>query len=106
MSLFTGMTCSQKLAGFFGLSSYLLLHDKIQSYMPKDGEKSPNADTPVLMGHGDADPLVRYEWGRRTAEAMRELGFRVEFKTYKYVFISLLHSSEETIEASWKLADD
>ena len=82
MSLFTGMTCPQKLGGFFGLSSYLLLHDKIKSYMPKDG-KSPNTDTPVLMGHGDADPLVRYEWGQRTADVMRELGFRVEFKTYE-----------------------
>ena len=87
MSLFTGMTCPSKLGGFFGLSSYLLLHDKIKNYMPnQDGAKSPNAETPVLMGHGDADPLVKYEWGRRTADALKEMGFAVDFRTYKYVF--------------------
>ena len=97
MSLFTGITCPQKLGGFFGLSSYLLLHDKIKSFMPKNGEKSPNADTPVLMGHGDADPLVRYEWGQRTAEAMKELGFTVDFKTYRFV----LKSPSSTCVKRW-----
>lgn len=36
------------------------------------------------MGHGDKDPLVKYAWGWRTAEALRDLGYKVDFHTYKY----------------------
>jgi len=56
ISLFTGITCPNKLAGIFGLSSYLLLHNKIKDYVT---EESTNKDTPIFMGHGDADPLVK-----------------------------------------------
>lgn len=84
MSLFTGATTPNKLAGVFGLSSYLLMGDKIKELAAKEA-KGINSDTPFFMGHGDADPLVRYEWGVKTAEALKgELGHtKVEFKTYK-----------------------
>ena len=53
---------------------------------------NPNGNVPVFMGHGDADPLVRYAWGERTAEALRGMGRKVDFRTYKYVdlFFSFL----------------
>ena len=35
------------------------------------------------MGHGDADPLVRYDWGQQTASILRELGWKVDFRSYK-----------------------
>ena len=38
------------------------------------------------MGHGDQDPVVRYDWGARTAKVLGEMGYKVDFKTYKYVF--------------------
>jgi predicted esterase len=83
MSLFTGATTPHKLAGVFGLSSYLLLGDKIKELA--EGAKGINKETPILMGHGDADPLIKYEWGMKTAEALKtELGHtRVDFRTYK-----------------------
>ena len=87
MSLFTGITCPDKLAGIFGLSSYLLLHGKIKDYVPAD---SPNQQTPIFMGHGSADPLVKHEWGLKTAEALRDMGWGVDFRTYK----GLAHSAE------------
>lgn len=34
------------------------------------------------MGHGDADPVVKYEWGQRTAEKLKEWGWSVDFQTY------------------------
>ena len=80
ISLFTGVTSSEKLAGIFGLSSYLLLHDKIKDYVTTE---SSNKSTPVFMGHGDVDPLVRHDWGSETAKALRELGWTVDFRTYK-----------------------
>ena len=87
MSLFTGITCNEKLAGIFGLSSYMVLHDKIKDYVIDD---APNQHTPIFMGHGDVDAVVRYEWGQQTDSILRGLGFKVDFRTYK----SLAHSAD------------
>jgi len=79
MSIFSGLTCPQKLGGIFGLSCYLLLHNKIKEFIPKD---SVNKDTKIFMGHGDSDSLVRPEWGASTATILRDLGWNVELKMY------------------------
>jgi predicted esterase len=83
MSIFSGITAPSKLGGIFGLSCYLLLHDKVKELIP---EGSPNQETPIFMGHGDSDPLVRPDWGRMTAKVLRELGFGVVLKMYRLVF--------------------
>ncbi len=79
MSIFSGITASQKLGGIFGLSCYLLLPTKLGEFVPKD---NPNKETPIFMGHGDADPLIRPGWGQKTAEVLREKGWKVELKMY------------------------
>lgn len=84
MSLFSGITYPQKLGGIFGLSCYMLLRGKIRDMIPAE---NPNKDTPIFMGHGDADPIVRYEWGQQTAEGLKEWGYQVDFRTYAYVLI-------------------
>ncbi|KAK4940117.1 hypothetical protein LTR10_019746 [Elasticomyces elasticus] len=89
MSLFTGVTTPRKLGGVFGLSCYLVLADKIKE-LAKEASDA-NKDTPFFMGHGDADEVVKYRWGQRTAEMLKnELGHKVEFKTYK----GLPHSAD------------
>lgn len=82
MSLFTGLTTPHKLAGIFGLSCYLVLGNKIKSLAEEKG--NANKDSKWFMGHGDADPLVKYDWGVKTAEVLRkDLGVAdLEFKTY------------------------
>ncbi|EON66420.1 hypothetical protein W97_05517 [Coniosporium apollinis CBS 100218] len=85
MSLMAGLTCPHKLGGIFGLSSYLLLQGRIKDMVPA---QNPNKDTPIFMGHGDADQVVRYEWGKRTAEKLKEWGWTVDFRTYQYVLTS------------------
>ncbi|MCJ1259290.1 hypothetical protein MMC24_007126 [Lignoscripta atroalba] len=87
ISLFTGLTCPDKLAGFFGLSSYLLMHGKIKDYVPTE---NPNKETPIFMAHGDRDPTVKYEWGQRTAKVLSDWGWKVDFRTYK----GLVHSAD------------
>lgn len=82
MSLFSGLTCPTKLAGIFSLSGYLLMHGKIKGLIP---EENPNKDTPIFMAHGDKDQVVRYEWGQKTAQVLKDWGWNVDFKTYKYV---------------------
>ena len=82
MSLFTALTLPTKIGGFFCLSSYLLLADKIKEHAENEG-KGANLKTPIFMGHGDSDPLVLYNWGQRSSEAVRELGYQVDFRTYE-----------------------
>jgi predicted esterase len=79
MAIFSGITAPSKLGGIFGLSSYLLLHAKISQFVPQD---SPNKDTPIFMGHGDSDPLVRPDWGTMTAELLKKSGWNVDLKMY------------------------
>lgn len=80
MSLLSGVTCPTKLGGIFGLSCYLLMQKKLEDMIPAD---SPNQRTPIFIGHGDADPLVRVQWGQASADKLKSMGYDVEFKTYR-----------------------
>jgi predicted esterase len=90
MSLFTGLTTKHKLAGIFALSSYLVLGDKIKTLAEENGHV--NKDAKWFMGHGAADPLVKYDWGVKTAEVLKkELGVKdLDFQTY----YGLAHSAD------------
>jgi predicted esterase len=83
MSVFTGLTGDKKLGGVFGLSCYLLLSDRIKSFIPEQWE---NKNTPFFLAHGDEDDVVKYQYGSQSAEKLKELGLTdVEFNTYRYV---------------------
>lgn len=89
MSLFTGVTNTRKLGGVFGLSSYLLLSERLKEFCP-EGE-IPNQNTPFFLGHGAVDDVVKFEFGDLTQKRLKALGFDVEFHSYPYVFsLSLL----------------
>ncbi|KAI4134800.1 MAG: hypothetical protein LQ347_001230 [Umbilicaria vellea] len=87
ISIFSGLTCSSKLAGIFSLSGYLLMHGKVKGLIPAE---NPNKDTPIFMAHGDKDQTVRYEWGQKTAQVLQDWGWKVDFRTYK----GLQHSAD------------
>lgn len=81
MAVFTGTTSEEKLAGVFGLSCYLLLHDRIKNLIP---EGFPNKKTPFFLAHGEDDPVVKYEFGQRSSQALKDLGLEnVEFNSYE-----------------------
>ncbi|KAF7908698.1 uncharacterized protein EAF01_004453 [Botrytis porri] len=90
MSIFSGITCPTPLGGIFGMSCYLLLHNKLREILGPDG--GSNKQTKIWMGHGDADPLVKPAWGRKTAEVLRDEGYDVELKMYP----GLVHSADVT----------
>ncbi|PVI06012.1 acyl-protein thioesterase 1 [Periconia macrospinosa] len=87
MSLISGITYKSQLGGIFGLSCYLLLQKKIKDMIPDD---SPNQATPIFMGHGDADQVVAYKYGQKSAEELTKHGYKVDFRTYK----GLIHSAD------------
>ncbi|KAF9493964.1 Phospholipase/carboxylesterase [Pleurotus eryngii] len=71
MTLLTGLTTPTKLGGLVVLSGWLPLKEKIKSMI------SPHATSlPIFWGHGDADPLVKFEWGTVSRDFLStELGF-------------------------------
>jgi len=97
MSLYAGLTFPQKLGGIFGLSSYMLLQGKLKEKIAESG--GANDGTKVFMGHGDADQVVRYEWGKATAEKLKEWGHDVEFNTYEGLPHSALPEEIDDLEA-------
>lgn len=78
-----------KIAGVVALSGFCPIKNQIKDYMNED---TPNKETPVFQGHGEADPLINVDFGRQTADLYKGLGFgNYTFKTYGGV----AHSANE-----------
>lgn len=104
VSLFSGLTFTERLGGVFGLSCYQLLDSKFNILREETGNNKP----PVFMGHGQDDPLVRCDWGRQTAKGLRDRGFEVVFNEYPGLPHSAAPEEIDQLEA-WvaaRLADE
>ena len=77
VSLGTGMSLDEKLAGIIGLSTFLFPaeHTGLEA-------SDANRDTPVFMAHGEYDPVVPLQFGQSTHRQLQEQGMQVEWKTY------------------------
>lgn len=63
MSLLGGLTSERKLGGVVVLSAWLPLHAKFKAMMSGHAKSLP-----IFWGHGTADPLVRFEFAKRSIE--------------------------------------
>ncbi len=80
VALHAGLRHPQRLAGIMGLSTYLPLADRVA------GERhAANAGTPVLLAHGQMDPVLDIGLGRSARETLSALGHRVEWHEYPMV---------------------
>ncbi|KAF9575563.1 hypothetical protein EC968_002499 [Mortierella alpina] len=77
LALLTALTSELKFAGVIALSGYMPLHSKIMSMAANANKK-----TPIFFGHGDADQVVKYEYGQQTSEFLQTHGYNVQFHTY------------------------
>lgn len=68
------LRASVKLAGVVGLSCYLPLASAGSIVSPE------NKSTPLLMCHGTADPVVRYEFGKLSYDKLQAAGANVSFE--------------------------
>jgi phospholipase/carboxylesterase len=75
--LHTALRQTVALGGVLALSTYLPLADRA----PQEIQASSRA-TPVFMAHGRNDPVVPYRLGSDSRDALRELGFDVEWHEY------------------------
>ncbi|RVD87615.1 uncharacterized protein DFL_001836 [Arthrobotrys flagrans] len=77
MSLLTGLTSEMSLGGIVALSSYLPMRDQV-SLMITDA----NRKTPIFMGHGKEDPVVKHAWGTMSRDLL--LKQKCEVAWYEY----------------------
>ena len=77
VALQTGLRHPERLAGILALSTYLPLADRLAA------EASPaNRAVPILMCHGAQDPVIPLSAATRSRDALRALGYAVEWKEY------------------------
>jgi phospholipase/carboxylesterase len=77
VALQTGLRHPERLAGILALSTYLPLADKLAA------EASPaNRAVPILMCHGTQDPVIPLSGATRSRDALRGLGYAVDWKEY------------------------
>ncbi|KZS97848.1 Phospholipase/carboxylesterase [Sistotremastrum niveocremeum HHB9708] len=77
MSLLTGLTTERRLAGLVALSGYAPLRNKLKSMLSDHAKKLP-----IFMGHGTADPVVKFEIGQKSAQILTsEFGLKCASST-------------------------
>jgi phospholipase/carboxylesterase len=77
IALYTGLRHAQRLAGVIALSTYLVAADRLAAEA-----SAANRGLPIFMGHGTADPIVRYEWGEGSRRTLEAAGYPVEWHGY------------------------
>jgi phospholipase/carboxylesterase len=77
IALYTALRHPRRLAGILALSTYLPLADQLAA------EASPaNRELPVFMAHGRRDPVIPYEFGKRSADLLQEAGYPLAWHAY------------------------
>ena len=77
IALQAGVRHPRRLAGIMALSTYLTLPEQLES------EASPaNGDCPIFMAHGTHDPVVPYEGGQLSRQALEAQGYEIEWREY------------------------
>jgi phospholipase/carboxylesterase len=77
VSLLTGLRQREPLAGIVGMSGYLPLADRTAA------ERSEaSLRTPIFLAHGTQDEVVALDRGEASRDALRSLGYDIEWHEY------------------------
>ena len=71
----------ESLAGLMMLSTYLPLHSSLQAEVVDSGTAQPE-DLRIFMAHGTFDPMLPVQLGSGSRDAIRSLGYSVEWFEY------------------------
>ena len=77
MVLLTGLRHRERLAGIVGLSGYLPLAGRTAAE-----RTAANQDTPIFLAHGRFDPMIALPRAQSTRDALRALGYHVQWHEY------------------------
>jgi phospholipase/carboxylesterase len=77
VALHVALRHRERLAGVLALSTFLMLADSLER------EKSAaNADLPILLAHGSADPMVPLAYAQWSRDRLIEAGYAPDWRTY------------------------
>lgn len=65
--------------------------------LPSQGLESANANTPLLMVHGEKDEVTHIEFGEKTYKKLQKLGLNVKFVTKPNLSHSIYEEELEDI---------
>lgn len=77
VTLYTLFSLDYNLAGGVSFSGYLPLADGFKGRL-----KASTLNVPVLLCHGESDPVVPHKWGQLTYSKLNIEGASVSFKSY------------------------
>jgi len=77
MALMTGLRHKERMAGIVGMSGYLPLASSTVAE-----RTDANTLTPIFLAHGRQDNVVMLERGTASRDALRALGYEVEWHEY------------------------
>jgi phospholipase/carboxylesterase len=77
MALYVGLRHPEPLAGILALSCYLLGDDALEME-----RSAANRDVPIFQAHGTMDPMVAQQRAEHGRDALRRLGYTVDWHTY------------------------
>jgi len=77
MALLTGLRHRERLAGIVGLSGYLPLAGSTAAE-----RNAANQGTPIFLAHGRFDPMIALPRAVATRDALRALGYPVQWHEY------------------------
>jgi phospholipase/carboxylesterase len=77
IALQAGLRHPERLAGIMALSTYLALPATLASEA-----SAVNQQVPIFMAHGSFDPMVLYDWGKASRDALVADGYAVEWHSY------------------------
>jgi len=77
IALYAGLRFPEALAGVLALSTYLPLRDRLAAEA-----SSANRNTPILMCHGNQDPVVPLALGERSRDLLLRLGYSIQWNEY------------------------
>lgn len=77
IALHAALRHPRRLAGILAMSTYLPLADTLTA------EASPaNRDVPIFMAHGRGDPVIPYDFGKRSGDFLAASGYPLEWHSY------------------------
>lgn len=77
MTFMTGLRHKERLGGLLGMSGYLPLADKTAAE-----RSAANAGVPIFQAHGSADPVIAIARAVASRDALRGLGYTVDWHEY------------------------
>jgi phospholipase/carboxylesterase len=77
IALHTGLRYPKRLGGVLALSTYLPLAESLPAQA-----SDANKNVPIMMAHGEHDPIVPYHAGLSSRDFLLQLGYSVDWSSY------------------------